>query len=124
MENICLGNITIDCENAVALRDFYAGLLGWTPDAIQGHPVLRGPAGLLLLFNAADFGYERPVWPEEAGKQQKQMHFDFHVDDLAAATARAQALGARLAKTQFGGGRYTTLLDPEGHPFCLCRKDG
>ena len=33
-------------------------------------------------------------------------------------------LGAIKAAAQFGGDDYVTLLDPEGHPFCLCKKDG
>lgn len=119
-EGISLGNLTIDCRDAAGLRDFYAGLLGWEPDMISGFPVLRSGSGLLLLFSEADFEYARPVWPEEPGRQQKQMHFDFHVGDLPAAVAKARALGARLAKTQYGDSRYTTMLDPEGHPFCLC----
>ena len=35
---------------------------------------------------------------------------------------RALALGAAKAKVQFGGDEFVTLLDPAGHPFCLCRK--
>jgi len=47
------------------------------------------------------------------------MHLDFYVDDLAAATARAIDLGAREAGVD-AGRTYITLLDPSGHPFCLC----
>ena len=50
------------------------------------------------------------------------MHFDFQVEDVAAAVRRAVALGAVKAAAQFGGDDFVTLLDPAGHPFCLCRK--
>ena len=31
-------------------------------------------------------------------------------------------VGAVKAAEQFGGDDFVTLLDPAGHPFCLCRK--
>lgn len=122
-KGISLGSIVIDCKNAGELRDFYARLLGWEAFAIEGHPVLRSEEGLLLLFVEADFEYERPVWPEAPGRQQKQIHFDFHVDDLPHAVADAETLGARKSPAQFGGQRYVTMFDHEGHPFCLCAKE-
>jgi predicted enzyme related to lactoylglutathione lyase len=62
------------------------------------------------------------VWPEETGKQQKQMHFNFQVDDLQSAVEGAVKLGATKPAQQFGGEKWVTLLDPEGHPFCLCGR--
>lgn len=37
--------------------------------------------------------------------------------------ARAEALGAERAPAQFGGADFVTMLDPAGHPFCLCRAN-
>ena len=122
IKGICFGNIAIDCKDAVSLRDFYADLLGADPCIRYDCPALRSPLGLLLLFMEADFEYVKPVWPEEIGKQQKQMHFDFAVDDLHAAVLQAEALGACKAENQFGGNEFVTMFDPEGHPFCLCAK--
>ncbi|WP_242942799.1 VOC family protein [Papillibacter cinnamivorans] len=68
-------------------------------------------------------GYVPPVWPEEEGMQQKQMHFDFQVSDVPSAVRQAEALGAVRAKAQFGETHFVTMLDPAGHPFCLCAKD-
>jgi hypothetical protein len=65
-----------------------------------------------------DFDYIQPVWPEEPGKQQKQMHFDFTADDLPSAAEYAISIGATKAAEQYGD-YYVTLFDPEGHPFCL-----
>ena len=40
-------------------------------------------------------------------------------DALRAAVDHAIACGAHLADTQYGEGRYLTLVDPAGHPFCF-----
>lgn len=56
------------------------------------------------------------------GKQQKQMHFDFQVDNVLETVRKAEALGAKKAKDQFGGKDFVTMFDPAGHPFCLCQK--
>ena len=50
------------------------------------------------------------------------MHFDFQVEDVPEAVKKAEFLGAVQAKAQFGGEHFTTMLDPAGHPFCLCQK--
>ena len=46
------------------------------------------------------------------------MHLSFEVTDLDAAVADAIARGARRPDHQ-PLERTTTLLDPDGHPFCL-----
>jgi len=51
------------------------------------------------------------------------MHFDFQVADLDSAVAEAVALGASVAAHQ-PQDNVRVLLDPAGHPFCLCRDDG
>ncbi len=123
IKGACLGNIGIDCRDAGKLQDFYAGLLGWEKREMYGWRTLHSPEGVIFLFDQAeDYGYVPPVWPEEPGKQQKQMHFDFHVDDLPAAVLQAETLGAVKAGSQYGGDHFVTLFDPEGHPFCLCAK--
>ena len=122
IKGICIGNIAIDCNDAAILRNFYAELLGLESFIMYDLPALRNQLGLVLLFMEADFQYVKPVWPEEIGKQQKQMHFDFQVDDLLTAVLQAEALGASKAKNQFGENDFVTMFDPEGHPFCLCAK--
>jgi hypothetical protein len=49
------------------------------------------------------------------------MHFDFQVGDLDSAVEDAVALGATLADAQ-PQENVRVLLDPAGHPFCLCRE--
>ena len=46
------------------------------------------------------------------------LHLDIKVDDLDAATAYAQRVGAVLAHHQ-PQDDVRVLLDPAGHPFCL-----
>jgi len=68
-------------------------------------------------------GYRPPVWPPADGDQRPMMHLDFQVGDLEAAVAEAVAAGATLADHQ-PSDNVRVLLDPAGHPFCLCRDDG
>ena len=117
-----IGDLSIDCANPVQTRDFYAALTGWEKREAYGCPALVAENGLLILFMACDFDYIPPVWPEEPEKQQKQMHFNFQVDDLLIAVEEAIKLGATKPQSQYGGDHFVTLIDPEGHPFCLCRK--
>jgi predicted enzyme related to lactoylglutathione lyase len=54
------------------------------------------------------------------------LHFDFVVDDLDSAVARALAAGAVLeaAPSQHTYGRLALLHDPFGHGFCLLQFQG
>lgn len=122
IKGICIGDISIDCKDTTKLRDFYANLLGWTKKTIYGCPAAVAENGLIILFQGCEIEYVPPVWPEEAGKQQKQIHFNFQIDDLPSAVKQAEELGAVKAASQYGGAYYVTMLDPEGHPFCLCAK--
>lgn len=74
-----------------------------------------------LVFQQAD-GYQAPVWPPAEGEHRPMMHFDFRVADLDAAVAEAVALGASEATSQ-PQENVRVLLDPAGHPFCLCRHE-
>ena len=122
MEELQLGNVMVDCADSVQLADFYATLLGWQRLLLYGCPAVRSKTGIVFLF-AQEEDYAPPTWPEVPGKQQKQLHFDFQVPDVAAAVNRALLLGAAKTAAQFGGDQFVTLLDPAGHPFCLCRQE-
>ena len=120
--NLTIGDLMIDCANAERARDFYANLLDWEKTVAFGCFALKADNGMTILFAETDISYVPPVWPEEPGKQQKQMHFNFQVNDLSAAVEEAIHLGATKAADQYGGDHFVTLLDPVGHPFCLCRR--
>jgi hypothetical protein len=121
IDGITFGNVMIDCADETRLCAFYASLLGWKRSVLYGRPALTSESGLILLFHQEE-DYIPPVWPEEAGVQQKQMHFDFQVPDVPLAVRQAIALGARRSSVQFGSEKeaFVTLFDPDGHPFCLC----
>jgi len=121
MEELKLGNVMVDCPDSGLLADFYAALLGWQRMILYGCPAVRSKTGVVFLF-AQEENYAPPIWPEVPGKQQKQLHFDFQVPDVMAAVDRAISLGATKAAAQFGGEQFVTLLDPAGHPFCLCKQ--
>lgn len=122
ISNLTIGDISIDCANPVRTRDFYAALFGNEKREAYGCPAIVCDNGLVILFMGCDFEYTPPVWPEEDGKQQKQMHFDFTVDDVSSSAEKAVSLGAIKSSSQYGGETFVTMLDPEGHPFCLCKR--
>nr|WP_245568774.1 VOC family protein [Nocardia concava] len=66
--------------------------------------------------------YQLPSWPDEA--PPKQIHLDLVVSDLVEAQRHAVRLGARLVDSQPAPGKCRVLLDPAGHPFCLCLPPG
>ncbi|MFI1016743.1 VOC family protein [Streptomyces sp. NPDC020965] len=114
-----LASVVVDCRDAPALADFYRRLLGWEVRASEPNWVhLRSPDGTLGLSLQGEPDYEPPVWPEAPGRQQKMLHLDIQVDDLAAATRHAIGLGAVEAAVQ-PQDDVRVLKDPAGHPFCL-----
>jgi Glyoxalase-like domain len=114
----------IEAPDPLALAGFYSQLLDW-PIGHQepGTAILAAPQGsVYLVFQQAE-DFTPPVWPPVAGSQRTMMHFDFQVGDLDEAVTEAVALGAILAEQQ-PNDHVRVLLDPAGHPFCLCRDDG
>ena len=115
--------VAIEAPDPAELARFYSELLGW-PVAHEepGTAVLATPhEDSFLVFQRAD-GYRRPVWPPVEGEQRPMMHLDVQVADLDAAVAEAVALGASVAAHQ-PHEHVRVLLDPVGHPFCLCLDD-
>ena len=110
----------IEAPDPAALAKFYSELLGW-PIGHQepGTAILAAPQGSLYIVLQQAHGYQAPVWPPVDGEQRPMMHFDFQVGDLDSAVAEAVALGATVATAQ-PQENVRVLLDPAGHPFCLC----
>ena len=115
--------IDIDGRHPTRLQDFYHNLLSWEKKEMYGMLAVVSDSGFALMFQPTDTEYIPPIWPEQENTQQKQMHLDFEVSDLEAATARALELGATESPGQYAGDGVITMFDPEGHPFCLCRAD-
>lgn len=111
--------VNMDCPDARAMADFYGRLFGWTVTYDDGNFLLmRDPAGGVGVSFQEVVGYEPPAWPEEAGRQQKQLHLEVKVADLSAAVAFVESCGGRQAAFQ-GREDLRVMLDPAGHPFCL-----
>ena len=113
----------IEAPDPEALAAFYSKLLDW-PVVHQepGTAILKPPQDSVFMVFQATEDYTPPVWPPAPGEQRTMMHLDIQVDDLDAAVADAVGLGARVADSQ-PNDNVRVLLDPAGHPFCLCRDD-
>jgi catechol 2,3-dioxygenase-like lactoylglutathione lyase family enzyme len=106
-------HVVMDCPEPRLLAGFYSELLGlpvtWEDDDFVVVAENDKCSGLAFQL-APDF--EPPEWPDPHHPQQ--VHLDVMVDDVAAATPRVLAMGAR----QLPGG-MNVFADPAGHPFCL-----
>lgn len=116
--------VVLGSPDPQALARFYSELFGWDISRSESTWVTMmmrdaegRPTHSNLAFQREDV-YERPVWPNEAGRQQMQFHLDVGVRKLDAAVTDALKLGAALADFQ-PQDDVRVMLDPDGHPFCL-----
>ena len=116
--------VAIESPDPAALARFYSALLGWPIGHEEpGTTVLATPEGAVYVVFQLATDYVTPVWPPAEGAQRPMMHLDLQVGDLESSVAEAVALGAVVAAHQ-PQENVRVLLDPAGHPFCLCRDDG
>ena len=127
MEYPRLLHTAIDTTDVRGLAEFYRQLLGLRYRDGDDPPAegVADDADWLVLVDANGARklafqqverLERTTWPEH--DVPMQMHLDFEVSDLAAATDHALELGATLAGFQ-PQEDVRVLMDPAGHPFCL-----
>jgi hypothetical protein len=117
----------LDCENPIALAEFYSKITGWAveplgdfaPEDVTWLELLDEEGKTKMGFQKID-NYRRPTWPE--GDVSQQLHLDFHVLDMEKARAEIIAIGAVQAEFQ-SAEHYQVFFDPEGHPFCLIAKE-
>ena len=86
---------------------------------------MSGPNGGPTVSFQAENWYEPPAWPEVPDAPTKMMHFEVAVDDLNAAVALVVQAGGRVAPHQpqdRDAAHLRLMLDPPGHPFCLCEE--
>jgi predicted enzyme related to lactoylglutathione lyase len=109
-----IDEVVIDCADPGTLAAFWSQVLG-------GEPVERDAAWWYIL---------PPGWTQlsfqkvpEGKTVKNRVHLDVRVDDIEAATAQAEALGARRvgAVHHDTGGSFQVLLDPEGNEWCVVR---
>ncbi len=114
---------TIDCSDAARLARFYADLLGGEVTFVdEEHGYGQTVAGAHTLnFQQVD-AYTAPSWPSPDRPQQ--YHLDLRARDLDEGVAFAEGLGASSAAEQPAPEHYRVVLDPDGHPFCVCPPTG
>jgi len=115
-----LRGVTLDCEDPRQLAAFYRELLGLSETREGGTDwvTIGDPTGGILISFQRALHYRPPVWPPEVEGQQMMLHLDIQVDDLTAAAARAESLGATRMEFQ-PQDDVRVYADPAGHPFCL-----
>lgn len=115
-----LSSVTLNCQDAQPLADFYADITGGTVTFCGGGWATVATGGGRIDMQAVD-GYERPHWPGPAGTSL--LHLDFLVDDLASAEQRVVGAGAVKFDFQPNAEHCLVFSDPAGHPFCLTTVD-
>jgi predicted enzyme related to lactoylglutathione lyase len=109
-------SFVVDCPDPGTLARFYGALLDWKADVSSDWAEIRSGDGQCICFQQVE-GYTAPSWPSQQVPQQ--LHLDVIVDDLDAGEAAVLELGATKPPHQ-PGTTFRVLLDPAGHPFCLC----
>jgi hypothetical protein len=114
-----LAMFNLDCADPRALAEFYHQVLGMPITHSEDEYAMIGDGATNIGFGRVE-GYRPPRWPDE--EAAKRYHLDLYADDLEEAEARCVKLGASRPEFQPGGERWRVLLDPAGHPFCVCPR--
>lgn len=111
-----VSGIAIDCPDATALCAFYGALLDIEP-VNEGLVVTSGGNSEVEIWFQQVENYVPPTWPTQ--ERGQQIHLDIDCEDREEMIARAIELGARKVDV---ADTFTVMLDPAGHPFCLCDR--
>lgn len=125
---IKLQSVVLDCKKPAELAKFYTDLLGGKITyEIEYFVSISIPGETISISCQFDEDYTPPAWPGSRNEQMKMEHMDFTVNSMEAAVQFALSLGAIKPSTQYWqpewGAQWVTLLDPAGHPFCLCMHE-
>ena len=119
----------LDCDNPVALAEFYSKVTGLKVQAFDEGETAETCEWLELLdendctkmgFQKIE-NYQKPTWP--TGGLPQQAHMDFHAKDLDIAEKELLTIGAIKVDFQPKPHRFRVYLDPAGHPFCFVQSD-
>lgn len=112
--------VNLDCANPPELAEFYSKLTGakviYSSDEYAGVQIEGGVS--IYFQKVAD--HRPPTWPDSERPQQS--HLDFYVENLQDAEAAALEFGASKPDFQPSAEKYRVMLDPAGHPLCLCLR--
>jgi hypothetical protein len=117
----------LDCDNPLALADFYSKITGWPVEPLGDFPpedvtwleLLDDKGFTKMAFQLID-NYQKPTWP--TGGLPQQAHMDFHAKDLDIAEKQLLEIGAVKAEYQPKPHRFRIYLDLAGHPFCMVQN--
>jgi predicted enzyme related to lactoylglutathione lyase len=112
--------LDLECADPPALTEFYHQVLGWDISLSQPEYAEISNGATRILFTRRE-GYKGAGWPESASP--KRYHLCMRTSDVADAVRRCLDLGASKPEFQPGDGKWTVLLDPAGHPFCLAQDE-
>jgi catechol 2,3-dioxygenase-like lactoylglutathione lyase family enzyme len=114
--------ISLECANPAAQARFYADMLGWDVTHSEDEYAMISDGSSSIGWGRRA-GYQPPNWTEGGDEvSPKRYHLDVYVADLDDGEAQAVKLGATRPDFQPGADRWRVMLDPDGHPFCLCKK--
>ncbi|MEV4556914.1 VOC family protein [Kitasatospora sp. NPDC049285] len=111
-----LSSVVLDCPDPERLAGFYRELTGWEVTYRSEAYVFLGDGPVRIGFQRVG-GYQPPPWPADGARAR----LDFTVAELDPAVEAALRAGATRPEHRAGGEHGVTLLDPDGHPFCLAR---
>ena len=117
---IRLSSVTLNCDDAQVLADFYAQITHGDVTFCRGGWATVATPGGRIDMQAVE-GYERPRWPGPEGTSL--LHLDFLVEDLADAEQDVIQAGAVRFELQPNAEHCLVFADPAGHPFCLTTLD-
>ena len=114
-----LHHVAYDTPDPMGSARFWAQVLGQpiTYASEDWVVVAADPEHSGMAFQLAP-EHQPPVWGDPSRPQQ--LHHDVMVDDLPAAEAAVEALGAHRLPSPDG----SVWADPAGHPFCLIPRPG
>ncbi len=111
--NLAIAAVSMDCPDHERLARFYiellSGQLMWSTSTAAA---VR--CGSYVLVAQRCDPYVAPQWPG-ASLLHLDLNGDEEIDELV---RHARSVGATLAEHQ-PDTRWTVLLDPAGHPFCV-----
>ena len=114
--------VTIDCNDLVALSNFWSDALGY-PHQAPPDPT----ATFHTVFSPDEQGLHHLTLQAvpEPRTAKVRIHLDLFVTDVAADVARLTALGASVITPidPAAAWQSAVLADPEGHEFCVAQRE-
>lgn len=121
-------SISVDVPNLAEGVAFYCGAFGFSEESrpVPGVAVLRGLNIELCILEKSAGSKPSTETPDRRSydRHWTPVHLDFRVDDLHAALARVEALGAKREQVfehpEHGSAAFCS--DPFGNGFCLLER--